>query len=660
MKKLFTLWACIFLGITLQAQQNFSEAPLNPAFKKYLEKKKKGMVPVKASEGYYYGWIPSPVEPHVRPRLDLKSKDLPSAYDLRNLGGVTPVKNQGACGSCWAFATMGSMESRWLLEGYGTCDLSEDHLNNCHDFDFLPCEGGNLFISAAMFTRGYGPMSEADDPYSGAEDNSCPSGLTPVAYVWDVWWADTSRASLKQALMDYGALYASIYMHQLSYEDVNHTYFYDGPGDESDGGGGHGVVLVGWDDQKVTAAGEPGAWIVKNSWGDAWGESGFFYMSYADSVGFNSVGFLPERLDYDPNITISGYDKLGWVTSVGYSDGEDYALVRMVPSADQQVQHVGTYADMPGAIIDIEVYDDFDGDTLTNLLGSIPDQICSHYGHHVFDLAEPFDIAAGNDYYIRVKYHTGTDYPIPMERYIGEYASDVEISDSGYCWVSNEGEHWLPLGKGLLEYDVCVKAYGMIGEESLRANFTAEPLEGLVPLSVQFEDQATGDVTSWEWDFNNDGDVDATGQDPLWEYTEPGTYSVRLVVSDGVRSDTCIKENYIRAIEKLGYGWVAYSPASEISAGPAIVGTAGELLSLAGYTEDFIAGADWADGQWYGSLYTTNELVTLDTVSGDMEVVGSMSLNSSTGLAYDVTSGKMYVSDYNGKGSDLFEVDIAD
>jgi PKD repeat protein/C1A family cysteine protease len=656
MKKLFTLCTCMFLGIVLQAQQEFSEAPVNPAFRKYLDKKEKGMVSVKTAEGYYYGWVPSPVRPVTRSGVALKSKDFPSVYDLRDLGGVTSVKDQGACGSCWAFATYGSMESRWLLEGYGTYDLSEDHLNNCHGFDFLPCEGGSLFISAAMLTRGYGPMSEADDPYSGTADNTCPSGLTPVAYVWDVWWNDTSRAAVKQALMDYGALFASIYMHQPSYENINHTYFYGGPGDESDGGGGHGVVLVGWDDEKITAADHPGAWIVKNSWGNGWGESGYFYMSYEDSVGFYSVGILPERVEYDPNLTISGYDDLGWVTSVGYGDGEDYALVRMMPSADQQVQHIGTYAAVPGTVISLEVYDDFDGDTLTNLLGSIPDQTCSHFGHHVFDLNDPFDIAAQNDYYIRVTYATGSEYPIPMECYEEGYSTNVEISDSGHCWISNRGRSWLPLGKGLVEYDVCVKAYGMIGAESMSANFTARPVEGIVPLAVEFEEQATGNVTSWEWDFNNDGSTDATEQNPTWVYDSPGSYTVRLVVSDGVSRDTCIKENYIRAVDKLGYGWIAYSVLANTNTGPAIVGRDGALINIGNAQEDFIAGADWAYDQWFGVGYYSGDLVSIDTTTGVLRRVGPLGLDTGqpNGLAYDVSTDRMYLN----TSRDLYEVDL--
>ena len=96
----------------------------------------------------------------TRPR-----EGLPLSYDLRSLGYVTSVKDQGACGSCWAFATYGSLESVLLKSGGENRDFSENHLKNYHGFDWGPCDGGNADISTAYLARWGGPVNESDDPY---------------------------------------------------------------------------------------------------------------------------------------------------------------------------------------------------------------------------------------------------------------------------------------------------------------------------------------------------------------------------------------------------------------------------------------------------------------------------------------------------------------
>jgi PKD repeat protein len=83
------------------------------------------------------------------------------------------------------------------------------------------------------------------------------------------------------------------------------------------------------------------------------------------------------------------------------------------------------------------------------------------------------------------------------------------------------------------------------------AAFSAEPTAGVAPLTVQFTDESAGDPVTWEWDFENDGTIDATIQHPEFTYSEPGTYSVALTISDGEYSDTEIKEEFIIVLEPL-------------------------------------------------------------------------------------------------------------
>lgn len=77
------------------------------------------------------------------------------------------------------------------------------------------------------------------------------------------------------------------------------------------------------------------------------------------------------------------------------------------------------------------------------------------------------------------------------------------------------------------------------------ADFTAAPLSGYAPLSVDFTEHSTGNPTQWQWDFNNDGTFDSTQQNPVWTYNVPGVYTVKLVASNTNQSDEEIKLNYI-------------------------------------------------------------------------------------------------------------------
>lgn len=132
------------------------------------------------------GYRPAPVSlDHLAGTATSNKKvvSLPSSYDLRALNKVTAVKDQGNAGSCWSFATYGSLESCLLPDE--TWDFSENNLKNTHGFDWAHDEGGNAFISIAYLSRWNGPIRESDDPYNDSSGVS-PSGLTPVKHVQEV------------------------------------------------------------------------------------------------------------------------------------------------------------------------------------------------------------------------------------------------------------------------------------------------------------------------------------------------------------------------------------------------------------------------------------------------------------------------------------------
>ena len=544
MKPYFILLLIVFFAGSVKAQEKLSQSPLNPEFLEYLKGRQAKEDSLIFYGKPYSGVVPSPVIPITNPLSGVKSKSFPSSYDLRQKGWVTSVKDQGSCKASYVFSNMGAIESNWLMEDYGSYDLSEDNIIHCHNYDIGPCEGGNPFMTASMLTRGHGPFSEAQDPFVGSNEKACPSGLTPLSYISDIWWGNTEISSIKQAIQDFGAISAEIYFYPDFYHSDDQTYCYDGSG----GNGAYRyVTIVGWDDEKITEADEPGAWIIKDSRGKAWGSDGYFYMSYYDYSGIKSTVFFPKRLDYDSSRIISGYDELGWVTNVGYRDEIAYVVVKFVPDVDVFIKSVGTYAVASGSAIDISIYDDFDGDSLMNLLGSMNTQTCQYAGYYTFKLTDSIEIRGGDAYYVHIKYNTGSDYgyPVPMEYQMYGYSSQVEISDSGYTWISRDNEAYFPLEKRTSSWEPCVKTYALPCTDSLAANFKASPTSGPPPLPVQFEDLSVGEIISWEWDFDGDGETDSNEPNPSYEYREDGVYSVTLTVYDNEGNDSNTREDYI-------------------------------------------------------------------------------------------------------------------
>ncbi len=195
----FVFCLCLFvcgLSSGLMAPPVFAEedipvmAPLNPDFIEWQNSLLlPAMTKLESEPVSDYGYIPPPYDwsyLKTQPPVTLLRLGAPASYDLRALGGVTPVRDQGSCGSCWTFSTYGSLES-WVRERELERDFSENNLKNYHGFDWTPCYGGNDDMSIAYLTRWWsGPVSEANDPYHDWDDRPSPGG-TPQKYVENIW-----------------------------------------------------------------------------------------------------------------------------------------------------------------------------------------------------------------------------------------------------------------------------------------------------------------------------------------------------------------------------------------------------------------------------------------------------------------------------------------
>ena len=208
----------------------------------------------------------------------------PPSLDWRDNGGnfVTPVRNQGGCGSCWAFATTAALESS-VLRAANTpgvdLNLSEQVLISCGTSggsDAGSCAGG-VIQYASDYIRDTGLPLESCYPYTGG-DGSCGSacGTYDTATYTITGWADVTGTSptvsaIRDALVSYGPLVTTMDVYEDFYSYSGGVYTYTTGSLE----GGHAVLIVGYSD-----AGQ--YFIVKNSWGAGWGESGYFKIAYSE------------------------------------------------------------------------------------------------------------------------------------------------------------------------------------------------------------------------------------------------------------------------------------------------------------------------------------------------------------------------------------------
>jgi len=213
---------------------------------------------------------------------------LPQSFDARNEGIVTEAKNQGSCGSCWAFASVGAMESHMLKAyGFGPEDLSEQQQVSCNT-GMWGCSGGSS--NAIRYWELKGPLYEVCFPYTTSDLTGCgESGCEQIGYrVID--WHTVSSSNFKNSLYTYGPSYwrYDVYSDFFTYWNTSN------PGDvyvnqSSTYEGGHAVLLIGWDDNK-------GAYLCKNSWGTNGGPNGdgtfwIAYSGHANNLSFGMANF---------------------------------------------------------------------------------------------------------------------------------------------------------------------------------------------------------------------------------------------------------------------------------------------------------------------------------------------------------------------------------
>lgn len=231
---------------------------------------------------------------HANKASVLPTGHLPGDFDWRKLGAVTPVKDQGSCGSCWSFSATGAMEGANFLATGELVSLSEQQLLDCdHECDpeeedddncDVGCDGGLMNNAFEYLLKAGGLMREEDYPYTPFRGGGCKFEKTKIAAKlanFSIIPADDDQIAanlVKSGPLAIGinAAYMMTYVGGVSCSLVCSDHL------------NHGVLLVGYGSHGYgpSAVKEKPYWIIKNSWGPSWGENGYYRICR----GYNACG----------------------------------------------------------------------------------------------------------------------------------------------------------------------------------------------------------------------------------------------------------------------------------------------------------------------------------------------------------------------------------
>jgi len=204
----------------------------------------------------------------------IQDPNAPTSIDWTNYNGkdyVTPVKNQGSCGSCWAFATTGSLECRYAINQGTLTSLSEQQLVDCSDsYGNYGCDGGWWYNAYKYIEAVGGLCTETEYPYKGVDgtckQSSCGTYYDKMSNYASVT-ADDENALLNAAAT--GCVAVGVEADQSSFQFYRSGILTGKCGTNID----HGVLVVGYG-----ATNGVDYWKVKNSWGTSWGQQGYIYI----------------------------------------------------------------------------------------------------------------------------------------------------------------------------------------------------------------------------------------------------------------------------------------------------------------------------------------------------------------------------------------------
>lgn len=210
-------------------------------------------------------------------------EDIPTSFNWADKGAVTDIKNQGQCGSCWAFSSTGAIEGQTKLALGELISVSEQELLDCDSVDH-GCSGGLMENAFSQLEKIGGIDTEDSYPYETKQGTCRYDKKNAVAKVTGYSKISNKTETIKETLFKKGPLAVAlnanslsqytggIYKPRMCLPMINHA-----------------VLLTGWGEETDSNGNTQQYWIVKNSWGEDWGENGYFRIARDDKKNGNGT-----------------------------------------------------------------------------------------------------------------------------------------------------------------------------------------------------------------------------------------------------------------------------------------------------------------------------------------------------------------------------------
>ena len=492
-----------------------------------------------------------------------------SSYRLSDEGIVTPVKNQAALNVCWAFSTLESIETGMIkrgLAGSGV-DLSETHLvysafhgqnsdpeDGTSEETFVPITtsgaitrwtqgSGNRFYSTATLARGYGVANSSDYPLSLLFDADVIDGIGNTSSILDnlvnknvqearlkncYWLPEVNYQPqlngevefrpdkikiIKYFIKNYGGVEVGVKANGTPnpYDSDTNSIYNPEPVTPD-----HSVTLIGWDDTKETAAEQPGAFLMQNSWGSSSGENGYFWISYYDrslkQPSFYEMEY--ETLGEAEDVVISQYDGTGYASVIKPQNPSDDLRISganvFTSTTNQYLKEVSFYAAAFPLSYEISVYRYVESSPDTGTFVYTQSGSLSYSGYFTVDLAESIPIAEGEKFAVELKFNDKNGY-VPHERVTTNSNSRIFTADYGQSYLY-DGEKWSDMMDLGYNCNICIKAIGTATTEEI-ATVPSKPV--ISSVKVSNGNRATVNVAESSSDIDGYDFVIGTSPDML-------------------------------------------------------------------------------------------------------------------------------------------------
>ena len=363
-------------------------------------------------------------------------------------------------------------------------DFSENHMtaacaiSDSVNFDSVLEYGGNSTMAAAYCARWDGPVAESRDPFpaSGEDSDIKFHKLAADYHIQNIEMlplrsGPLDNAAVKKAIMNHGAVYSSLYVNDICFNNSLSSYYT--PKLMLNYYGGHAITIIGWDDNyskknfRYTPDGN-GAFICKNSWGKETGSSGYFYLSYYDAgINDNDIGAAFYGVESKNNYSsIYQYDPLGAVSNLTNNDGSDIRIANVFPPEGQKLGSTENlcaasfYTDMKGMYYEIYAAANYSGKSSLNSGKKVASGMMPESGYHTVEFA-PVKVEKGTRFAVIVKLTNpyddsgaGTFIECPMQ----DFTSEARAA-KGESFYSFDNKNWKDLTDEFENSNICLKAF---------------------------------------------------------------------------------------------------------------------------------------------------------------------------------------------------------